>query len=128
MDSSADWVPTSCSLPTAERPLRTAEFDRLFAESVVRFERAGVTTLTLMLAPDSEAVAQSLAERESGCCSFFEFAFDRSDSAITMSVVVPESHADVLDALTRRVGELGRGRDRAAHSFRGMTGISNAEL
>ncbi|MCP9276327.1 hypothetical protein [Mycolicibacterium arenosum] len=55
---------------------------------------------------DAEADARSLAERESGCCSFFDFGFDTSDSVLTMSVVVPESHADVLDALARRVGAL----------------------
>ncbi|MEV6153769.1 hypothetical protein AB0L53_25835 [Nonomuraea sp. NPDC052129] len=28
------WVPSECTLPTAEQPLRVAEFDALFAEVV----------------------------------------------------------------------------------------------
>jgi hypothetical protein len=33
-----DWTPDACTLPTADRPLRVAEFDELFA-FVVRAER-----------------------------------------------------------------------------------------
>jgi hypothetical protein len=106
MESGAEWVAPSCSLPTAERPLRVAEFDRLFSESVMGFERVNVTRLTVRLDPNAESVARSLAERESACCSFFDFTFDTSESSVAMSVVVPESHANVLDALARRVGAL----------------------
>ncbi|MEV4838269.1 hypothetical protein AB0K05_27425 [Nonomuraea sp. NPDC049486] len=28
------WVPSACTLPTAEQPLRVAEFDALFADAV----------------------------------------------------------------------------------------------
>jgi hypothetical protein len=111
VESGAEWVPTSCSLPTAERPLRAAEFDRLFSESVIGFERVDATRLRLGLDPHAEGVARSLADRESGCCSIFDFTFDASQSSVTMSVVVPESHADVLDALARRVAAfVGTGR------------------
>ncbi|WP_237158509.1 hypothetical protein [Mycolicibacterium fortuitum] len=30
----SDWVPQACSLSTSEQPLRVAEFDWLFGESV----------------------------------------------------------------------------------------------
>ena len=31
-----DWAPTSCTLPTAEQPLRLAEFDEFFRAAVRR--------------------------------------------------------------------------------------------
>ncbi|MFD6394998.1 hypothetical protein [Nocardia sp. NPDC060259] len=36
-----DWVPDACTLPTVEQPIRVAEFDRFFAESVHGMGRAG---------------------------------------------------------------------------------------
>ncbi|WP_245718914.1 hypothetical protein [Micromonospora rhizosphaerae] len=34
MSRDDDWVPEACTLPTAERPLRVAEFDELFATAL----------------------------------------------------------------------------------------------
>src|ERR1700742_3529867 len=68
-----DWVLPSCSLPTAEQPLRVADFDRLFRESLRRFTRTSATRLVLVLAAEAEMAARGLAERETACCSFFEF-------------------------------------------------------
>ena len=39
-----DWAPEACSLPTAERPLRVAEFDELFT-AVLRFDRPQPSSL-----------------------------------------------------------------------------------
>jgi hypothetical protein len=70
------WVPPSCTLPTAEQPLRVAEFDDLFATAVTGAERAEPGRLTLRLEPTPEvaATAARLAVEEAGCCSFFTFA------------------------------------------------------
>ncbi|MFI6368162.1 hypothetical protein ACIBG0_36125 [Nocardia sp. NPDC050630] len=61
-------VPDACTLPTAEQPIRVAEFDRFFAESVSR--RPDRTRLDLLVAVDAEPAGGDLAVRETGCCSF----------------------------------------------------------
>jgi hypothetical protein len=42
-----DWAPDACTLPTAERPLRVAEFDDLFTFVVPRSCSAGKRMLFL---------------------------------------------------------------------------------
>ena len=101
MDDSADW-PATCILPTAERLLRGAEFDDLFASG--RWYRRRLTTqLDLAIAPEATPGARGLAERESCCCSFFSFEFDAVDGDVVMHIGVPASHVAVLDALEPRV-------------------------
>ena len=77
-----DWAPDACTLPTAERPLRVAEFDDLFT-AVRRSERPLPTRLDLVLPRNIEATCRDLARRESECCSFFTFEFE--DRLATMS-------------------------------------------
>ena len=112
IDETPEWVPKSCSLPTVEQPLRVAEFDRLFGESVLRAVRVSATRLYLVLAPDAEDAARDLAAREVGCCSFFRFDFDTAGADLVMSIGVPQSRADVLDALAQRVRDMSAGRPR----------------
>ncbi|KUH83498.1 MULTISPECIES: hypothetical protein [unclassified Mycobacterium] len=97
------WVPESCSLPTLERPLRVAEFDRLFGESVLQSTRVSSTRLDLVLAAECEPTARDLAARELGCCSFFGFEFDWTGSDLVMHIGVPDSRTEVLDALEVRI-------------------------
>ena len=96
-----DWAPDACTLPTAERPLRVAEFDDLFT-FVVRAERRAPTLLTLVLRCIAEASAKDLARRESECCSFFTFAFEAEGDDVVMHIGVPPEHVAVLDALEAR--------------------------
>jgi hypothetical protein len=96
------WVPEACTLPTAERPLRVAEFEDLFGY-VLRSARSGPTELKLVLPRDVEAAARDLARRESECCTFFTFEFDSSGDSVVMHVSVPETQVEVLDALEARV-------------------------
>ncbi|MGV9306250.1 hypothetical protein [Nonomuraea sp. NPDC003727] len=100
----AGWVPPSCTLPSAERPLRVAEFDALFADAVQRVERPGRERLLLELAFTSgnAARAAELATRENGCCSFFTFTLTIAGGGLALEVTVPAEHADVLDALQAR--------------------------
>ncbi|MCE5287908.1 MAG: hypothetical protein LLG14_01545 [Nocardiaceae bacterium] len=105
-----DWVPAACTLPTVEQPVRVAEFDDFFAESVVEARRLSDVRLDLALAPGAEPRARALAEKESGCCSFFDFAFgevgalfDGIESDTVMQIEVSPSYVDVLDALAGRV-------------------------
>ena len=102
------WVPEACTLPTAQRPLRLAEFDALFATAVKRVERVGVLRLRLTLTGpvELEAIVRDLTERESRCCSFFAFTVTtHGPGQLVLDVTVPAAHVDVLDALTTRASQ-----------------------
>jgi hypothetical protein len=100
----ADWVPSACTLPIAEQPLRVAEFDGLFAEAVQALSRPDEARLRLELvfSPQNAARAAELAARESGCCSFFAFTLTVADGVLALEVAVPPERAEVLDALQAR--------------------------
>jgi hypothetical protein len=116
----ADWVPVdACTLPTAEQPLRVAEFDALFAASLRAVEhptRAG-TLARLVLAGDANLPGrvQRLADAETSCCSFLTFtltplaadpAGDGDDTTVVaLDVEVPTARADVLAALVERAAQ-----------------------
>ncbi|MEU4710814.1 hypothetical protein AB0G00_30740 [Nocardia salmonicida] len=106
----SDWVPDVCTLPTVEQPIRVAEFDRLFADSVHSTTRPYPTRLDVQLVADVEAVARDLASRESSCCSFFTFGFDSTGTNLVMQVGVPAAYVEVLDAFAARVEAANRGR------------------
>ncbi|MFC3738294.1 hypothetical protein [Paractinoplanes deccanensis] len=91
-----------CTLPTAERPLRLAEFDQLFATALRAQQRVSPTLLRWDLDPAALATARDLTARESQCCSFFTFTFHPSASALRLDVAVPSARAEILDALAAR--------------------------
>ena len=95
-------VPQACTLPTAERPVREAEFDELFAAALRGQQRLAPTVLRWQLDPAAEAAARDLASRETGCCSFFTFTFTRAGDDVQVDVEVPPESAGVLDALAKR--------------------------
>lgn len=99
-------APAACTLPTAEQPLRVAEFDALFADAAQDVARPERTRLRLELAssPDNAARAAELTARENGCCSFFTFTLTIAGGSLTLEVTVPAEHVDVLDALQARAG------------------------
>ncbi|ART72884.1 hypothetical protein BTO20_33860 [Mycobacterium dioxanotrophicus] len=103
------WVPQACTLPTAERPFRVAEFDRLFGESAVRWTRPNATRLDVVLDAVAEERARGLAAREAGCCSFFTFRFVADGTKVVMCIDVPASQSVVLDGLAARMGAAKRG-------------------
>ncbi|MFC5828016.1 hypothetical protein [Nonomuraea insulae] len=98
------WVPSACTLPTTEQPLRVAEFDALFADAVQAVVRPEPTRLRLELvcSPEHAAQAAELAARENGCCSFFIFTLTIADGSLVLEVAVPAEHVEVLDALSER--------------------------
>jgi hypothetical protein len=104
-DTSIAWVPDACTLPSAERPLRLAEFDRLFATSMRGLDRLGPDHIRLHLdgGDQVETTARDLAARETRCCSFFTFTIERPNpQMVTLDVTVPAGHVAVLDALADR--------------------------
>jgi hypothetical protein len=101
-DDIAGWVPEACTLPSAERPLRLAEFDDLFTVALRAQQRLSPTRLRWRLDPAAEQAARDLASREAACCSFLSFTFAPADGSVHLDVEVPEAHAGVLDALARR--------------------------
>ncbi|GIE81738.1 hypothetical protein Aph02nite_76880 [Actinoplanes philippinensis] len=96
------WAPEACTLPTAERPLRVAEFDDLFTTALRDQQRLSPTLLRWHLDPAAEAMARNLTARETGCCSFFSFAFTTDGGALRVDVEVPATQVEVLDALADR--------------------------
>ena len=100
---STDWVASSCTLPTAEQPLRVAEFDQLFAAAVRGVERVGPTQLRLLLDASAEEAARELTDRETSCCSFFAFTFTPDgEGRVVLEVSVPAARSGVLEALAVR--------------------------
>jgi hypothetical protein len=101
------WVPGSCSLPTADQPLRVAEFDGLFASAVEMVERTSPNALRLTLRPDPDVAATTaqLAAHEVHCCGFFTFTLTLASLSLILHVAVPDSHIDVLDGLQTRAAQ-----------------------
>ena len=97
------WVPTACTLPTAEQPLRVAEFDALFATAVRPAERTGPTTLLVHLPADAASTIRDLVARETACCSFFSFAVTLDSRGIGLEVRAP---ADALEMVTALFGNV----------------------
>jgi hypothetical protein len=116
------WVPVdACTLPTADQPLRVAEFDELFATSLRAAQPSadGRPMARLLLGGDDTlgARVQRLADAETSCCSLFTFTVTRLDTEkahapgetlVALDVEVPAVQADVLDALVRRAVVAGR--------------------
>ena len=97
-----DWVPDECTLPTAERPLRVAEFDDLLI-SAVRVDRPQPARLDLTFPRAMEADARGLADRESQCCTFFTFGFTPDGADVVMHIDVPSTRTNVLDTIEARI-------------------------
>jgi DNA-binding transcriptional MerR regulator len=102
----------ACTLPTAERPLRLAEFDDLFATAVRDVATLSPTHARMRLTGPTglEARIRDLTARETECCSFFTFTVTPSPAVdgevMTLDIEVPPEYADVLGALAGRAGPL----------------------
>jgi len=107
-------VPPACSLPTAEQPVRLAEFDALFAASLRSQESTAATRLRWTLDPDVEAHVRDLAAREAACCSFLTVTVTGAAEGLHVDIEVPPQHGDVLSALRRRA-EIGMRSQDAGH-------------
>ncbi|MQY05778.1 hypothetical protein [Actinomadura macrotermitis] len=106
------WAPQACTLPTAERPLREAEFDALFADAVteVRQVAPGRVRLRLRAEPQVAGRAAELAARETGCCSFFTFTLTAAGGELMLEIDAADEHAGVVAALAERARKAVGGR------------------
>jgi len=95
MTTNLNDVPEACTLPTAQRPLRRAEFDDLFATVVGRDRVAAGHLRLVVTAP--EADVRDLTARETECCSFFRFTVEPSFTVADSG----DAAADVQAAMTR---------------------------
>lgn len=108
--ATASWVPVeACTLPTADRPMRLAEFDKLFSSSLVSQQRENLQWLRLHLKGDAavERATRELAAREAECCAFFEFHIQREDTEVILDIRVPADKAVVLDGLAAQAQAAG---------------------
>lgn len=110
-DLAPAWVPEACALPTAEQPMRVAEFDEVFSRAVRGAERIAASRLRLDLdpAPGVAGRVADLAVAETDCCSFFTFALTVAGGRLTLEVTVPPRYAGLLDALAARAAEMSGG-------------------
>ena len=88
-------------MPTAEQPLRAAEFSRLFGDAVLGVERPEPARLRLDLRPAPQVAARvaELVTAETQCCSFFQFILRVSGGSLVLDVTVPGGYLDILDAI-----------------------------
>lgn len=96
------WVDTkACTLPMAERPLRLAQLDDLFASSLRSVGSIDETRARLLLQGGAAAERiQRLADEESACYSFFTFEITpMTGELVALNITVPPEHADVLAGL-----------------------------
>jgi hypothetical protein len=103
------WVPDACALPTAEQPLRLAEFDELFTAAVRGADRLATRQLRVTLSggADLEESVRDLADPEAQCCSFFSFTVSTPEPGLVrLDIEVPAGHVDVLDALQARAAAI----------------------
>lgn len=101
---SLDWADVeACTLPTAKRPLRVAEFNDLFEANLRSIEFHESRTRARLLLNGGAALVRrikQLAEAETSCCSFFTFEVNALDKElVALDVAVPRSHAGVLAGL-----------------------------
>lgn len=110
-DDAVEWgqVPVECTLPTAEQPLRVAEFNDVFA-LVRAVQRPAPARLLLALrpAPGRAQAVRDLAARESTCCSFFDFTVHDQDDEVVLEVTVPPAQLGVLEAMAEHAQQVAR--------------------
>lgn len=108
-DAPFELVADACTLPTAEQPLRLAEFDEVFRTRLVSIVVRDDQRLRLGLrgGPGTLSRVRDLAARETACCSFFTMRVEADgEDRIAWEIEVPAQRRDVLAALAERAAEL----------------------
>jgi hypothetical protein len=105
----ATWIGGDfCTLPTAARPVRTAEFKDLFAGQLAAPRWISPHQTEFRFGGDLHDQVSDLVARETACCSFFDFSMTYEPdeavprSSLVLRVGVPADRRDVLKALTKQ--------------------------
>jgi hypothetical protein len=91
-------VAIACSLDPAGLGDRVAEFEHLFAATLVSHKRERAQLrLVLAVSPDEEMAVRDLFAREADCCRFFAFAITREEPRLVVTMGVPPGAEPMLD-------------------------------
>jgi hypothetical protein len=113
---SLDSVPISCSLDAAGLADRRAEFNSLFATTLVSQEREPLELrLALAVREDAESPVRDLFRRERECCPFFAFTLRRAGDILVITIGVPDGAEAALDALAEMARRRIRQHLQTAH-------------
>lgn len=97
-------ITSTCTLSSAERLTRAADFDRLFTDVVLGVEHLEDATVRLALRADAPTASRAaeLAARETACCSFFSFVLTAKAGSLILEVSVPDEHLPTLNTIAAR--------------------------
>lgn len=95
-------IPDTCTLPTAAKPLRQAEFAALCSTALRDQQRVSPKHLRLTLVGGDGLAddVRDLAARETDCCSFFDFTVTPTADVVVLDIEVPADYVGVLDGLS----------------------------
>lgn len=104
-------LPTACTLPTTEQPMRLADVDDLLTAAVTAVERPSDGRALLAIRAEPAVVAQvaEFCARETACCSFFSFTLTMDDAGCHLLIAVPAAQQAVLDAIVARASVVAAG-------------------
>jgi DNA-binding transcriptional MerR regulator len=94
-----DEPPIVCTLGADQMDGRVTEWQAVLTQVVDRQAIEGGVRLQFPTSPGLAATIADLAEREHGCCSFFDFAVRISAAGLSLDVRAPEAAADLVAAL-----------------------------
>ena len=101
----ADEIPIACTLEAGSLPERLAEW-QVFGQSSVRRAETQPTSARFLLADGDDVLlaAASLAQRETQCCAFFDFAVELGSEERWLSVRVPVGAEETLRSFLELLG------------------------
>jgi hypothetical protein len=94
--------PIVCTLGADQMDDRLTEWRSVLARIVDRQPIDGGVRLRFPPGPGLAATVADLAEREHGCCSFFDFTVRIEAAGLALDVRAPEAAADLVDAVFGR--------------------------
>jgi hypothetical protein len=91
--------PIACSLDEPAARSQLADWQSMFAASVVGAEREDATTVRVRLRPETDVAGLvALARKEAACCPFFRFAIEVDSDGLAFVVSVPADAETILDS------------------------------
>jgi DNA-binding transcriptional MerR regulator len=99
VDPATDQQPIACTLDAEEMPGRLAAWQGVAAEAAGREPIDGGVRLRFEPVAGLAARLADLAEKEQGCCAFFDFAVRVSPAGVALEVRAPEGAAELVTAL-----------------------------